>query len=66
MGQVGDVWMIFCGITPISVAFAGALYAGLTASQLNTLADCYEALAAFPRCDNAERIHLGRASSYPL
>lgn len=29
--------------------------------SLNTMADCYEALAAFPHYHNAERIHLGRA-----
>lgn len=29
--------------------------------SLNTMADCYEALEAFPHYHNAERIHLGRA-----
>lgn len=29
--------------------------------SLNTMADCYEALAAFPQYHNSERIHMGRA-----
>jgi hypothetical protein len=36
-------------------------YEWLDRFSLDTMADCYEALEAFPHYHNAERIHLGRA-----